>query len=272
MINNTKSIRPSWNEYFMAIAKLASTRSTCNSRPTGAVIVRDKHVLATGYNGAPPGAPHCLGQLTERGEPYCHSRYMRADESSKFDYCRAAHAEANAIAQAAQMGVSLDGASIYTTLSPCHSCMKLLAVARVREIYFERSYDSSDKFRDAYWNDLRKEYKFNVYKQILLSENTLNSLLRSLSMITSTRRLQPRSFEQTNEKEMIVIRDQFNLTLTTEEAQLLLRAIEYFENAEKKEIMELNMPGGNKEFIPQNERRLHVFQRIHEMLMEQVHS
>ncbi|MDR3331309.1 MAG: dCMP deaminase family protein [Synergistaceae bacterium] len=188
--------RPSWDEYFMAMAKLASSRSTCNSRPTGAVIVRDKHVLATGYNGAPPGAPHCLGEFTEDGVPYCHSRYMKADEGSKFDFCRATHAEANAIAQAARMGISIDGAWIYTTLSPCHTCMKLLAGAGLKHIYYERDYDSSDKQRDAYWNEVRKEYGFAVYKRVLLSGNTLDFLLQSLSSVTSERRLMPRSFEK----------------------------------------------------------------------------
>ncbi|MDR1885099.1 MAG: cytidine deaminase [Synergistaceae bacterium] len=194
--DHDSAARPSWDEYFMAMAKLASSRSTCNSRPTGAVIVRGKHILTTGYNGAPPGAQHCLGQFTGEGAPYCHSRYMRADESSKFDYCRAAHAEANAIAQAARVGVSLEGAGIYTTLSPCHTCMKLLAVAGVRRIYYERDYESSDKVRDAYWNEIRHEYGFEVYKQITLSSHTLESLLRSLSGITSERRLMPRSFEK----------------------------------------------------------------------------
>ncbi|MDR1482826.1 MAG: dCMP deaminase family protein [Synergistaceae bacterium] len=190
------AVRPGWDEYFMAMAKLASSRSTCNSRPTGAVVVSEKHILSTGYNGAPPGATHCLGHFMEDGTPYCHSRFMGADESSKFDYCRAAHAEANAIAHAARMGISLEGSRIYTTLSPCHTCMKLLAVAGVRYIFFERDYDSSDKIRDAYWNDIRQEYGFEIYDRISLSQRTVEFLLSSLSGVTSERRLMPRSFER----------------------------------------------------------------------------
>ena len=103
-----KPMRPSWDEYFMLIAKLVSTRSTCNSRPTGAVLVKDRQILATGYNGSMPGAPHCSDQVMADGSPYCHRRALNIADVDKYNYCRASHAEANAIAQAARYGVAIE--------------------------------------------------------------------------------------------------------------------------------------------------------------------
>ena len=95
-MSKSSSARPSWDDYFLMLAKLAATRSTCLSRPTGAVIVLDRQVLATGYNGSMPGATHCLD------EEECYRRKIRGyDEDNKYDVCRAIHAEANALAQAA---------------------------------------------------------------------------------------------------------------------------------------------------------------------------
>ena len=74
-------MRPSWDEYFMLIAKLVSTRSTCNSRPTGAVLVKDKQLLATGYNGSMPGAPHCSDEVMPDGSPYCYRRVMKVPDA-----------------------------------------------------------------------------------------------------------------------------------------------------------------------------------------------
>ena len=118
-------MRADWNEYFMGIAHQAATRSTCLRKKVGAVIVRDKTVLSTGYNGSIRGLPHCddVGCLMENG------------------HCIATvHAEANAIIQAAKNGVSLDGGELYTTASPCWACFKLIANAGIRRIFYGQFY------------------------------------------------------------------------------------------------------------------------------------
>ncbi len=117
--------RVDWHTYFMNIARQASTRSTCDRKHVGAVIVRDKTILSTGYNGSIRGMPHCddVGHLMEGG------------------HCVATvHAEANAIIQAAKNGVRIDGAEIYTTASPCWNCFKLIANAGIGTIYFGEFY------------------------------------------------------------------------------------------------------------------------------------
>jgi dCMP deaminase len=117
--------RASWDEYFMAIAAQVATRSTCARKHVGAVIERDKIILATGYNGSLRGLDHCddVGHLMEEG--HC---------------VRTVHAEANALVQAARNGVRVEGASIYVTASPCFNCFKLIANAGVTRIIFGEFY------------------------------------------------------------------------------------------------------------------------------------
>ncbi len=182
-------MRPSWDEYFLLIAKLVSTRSTCNSRPTGAVLVKDKQILATGYNGSMPGAPHCLDETMPDGSPYCHRRALKIADVDKYNYCRASHAEANAIAQAARYGVAIKGASLYVTLQPCFVCIKLLATAQIERVYYELAYDSQDRGRDAFWEAAIKEAGFKVFRQLAISEEALAYILPSLERVTSRRRL-----------------------------------------------------------------------------------
>lgn len=120
-------MRKSWSEYFMDIARMVATRSTCNRKQVGCVIVRDNRILVTGYNGSLPKQSHC----TDDG---C---YM--DETGK--HClRTTHAEANAVAQAAQYGISLAGTTVYCTLRPCITCDKLLAAAGVECVYYVEEY------------------------------------------------------------------------------------------------------------------------------------
>ncbi|HMB67927.1 MAG TPA: dCMP deaminase family protein [bacterium] len=117
--------RVSWHEYFMNIAVQVSTRATCDRKHVGAVIVRDKAILSTGYNGSIRGLPHCtdVGHMMEE------------------DHCvRTVHAEANAICQAARNGVRIEGADIYTTASPCWSCFRLIANSSIRRIYYGEFY------------------------------------------------------------------------------------------------------------------------------------
>jgi len=182
-------MRPSWDEYFMLIAKLVSTRSTCNSRPTGAVLVKDKQLLATGYNGSMPGAPHCLDQVMPDGSPYCHRRAMKVPDADKYNYCRASHAEANAIAQAARYGVAIKGASLYVTLQPCFVCVKLLATAQIERVYYELAYESQDPLRDAFWEVAVQEAGFQDFRQLTVSPEALAYILPSLKEATSRRQL-----------------------------------------------------------------------------------
>jgi len=182
-------VRPDWDEYFMIIAKIVSTRSTCNSRPTGAVIVRDKHILATGYNGSMPGAPHCSDQPPVNGEPYCHRRHMDIGEYDKYNFCRSSHAEANAIAQAARFGISVEGSTLYTTLAPCYVCLKLIAGARIRAVFYEHVYESAEPQRDEFWKTAVQEARLVRFERLRVSDETLETVLGSLAFPTSGRRL-----------------------------------------------------------------------------------
>ena len=125
--------RPSWDEYFMTIAEQVATRSTCIRRQVGAVIVKDKRILATGYNGAPSGLAHCevVGCLREQ---------LQIPSGEHAELCRAIHAEQNAVVQAARSGVSIEGATIYTTTQPCVLCAKILMNAGIVEIVFQGTY------------------------------------------------------------------------------------------------------------------------------------
>jgi dCMP deaminase len=117
--------RSSWDQYFMDIAKQVATRATCDRKHVGALLVRDRTILSTGYNGSIRGLPHCdeVGHMMENG------------------HCVATvHAEANAIIQAAKNGVAIDGATIYTTASPCWPCFKLIANSGCQRIVFGEFY------------------------------------------------------------------------------------------------------------------------------------
>lgn len=125
-------MRISTEDYFMEIAEIVKKRSSCIKQEVGAVLVKDKHIIATGYNGAPRGLEHC-------NKNTC----LRQDLKSldKAHLCRGVHAEQNTIIQAAVNGVSTDGTCIYTTHFPCMSCMKILINAGVKEIVYSRDYD-----------------------------------------------------------------------------------------------------------------------------------
>lgn len=178
----------------MLIAKIVSSRSTCNSRPTGAVIVKDHHILATGYNGAMPGAPHCIDQPDLDGKPFCFRRAHGIPDIDKYNFCRASHAEANAIAQAARLGISIDGATLYTTLAPCYVCLKLIATARIRAVYYEHAYESNTPERDAFWKDAVREAGLQVYEQLTISPATYEYILSDIQKPTSRRRTEATDF------------------------------------------------------------------------------
>ena len=113
-------VRASWDEYFMEIAEIVKTRATCLRRQVGAVIVKDNRIITTGYNGAPAGLKHC----TEMGG--CERQRLGIPSGERHELCRALHAEQNAIIQAAKLGISTEGATIYITLQPCVICAKML--------------------------------------------------------------------------------------------------------------------------------------------------
>ncbi len=154
--------RPNWDEYFLMLAKLAATRSTCLAFPVGAVIAKNRQVLATGYNGSPSGTVHCTAQ------GFCYPGLSSCDASKTLP-SRAVHAEANAIATAAKHGISTAGASIYVTLEPCIYCLKLIISAGIREVFYETVFNSGEKaeLRDSFIADGIVEFK-----QIKLSEST----------------------------------------------------------------------------------------------------
>ena len=136
--------RPSWDSYFMQIAHLVATRATCPRRSVGALIVRDKRIVCTGYNGAPKGLPHCPPSGPNEDWP---AGCMRAG------HCiRSLHAEQNALLQAANIGVSCDGATMYVTCQPCNNCAKMIINAGIVRVIYEGDYPdefSKELFRDG---------------------------------------------------------------------------------------------------------------------------
>lgn len=127
---STKAFHPDWDDYFMAVARLVSTRASCDRLHTGAVLVKDKRIISTGYNGSPPGLPHCddAGHLLEDG--HC---------------VRTVHGEHNVLLQAAAIGgASTVGATLYTLYSPCIHCAKYIVTARVQRVVVGKIYRNED--------------------------------------------------------------------------------------------------------------------------------
>jgi dCMP deaminase len=140
-----KATRPGIDEYFLKIASVVAERSTCHRHHVGAVAVKDKHILATGYNGAPSGFPDCL-------ELGCLRDELGIPSGTRQEVCRGIHAEQNVIIQATLHGVSLEGSTIYATHTPCNQCAKMLVNAKIkRYVSFGRYDDNSfkDLFREA---------------------------------------------------------------------------------------------------------------------------
>ena len=147
--------RPDNDEYFMEMAFLVSKRSTCLRRRVGAVIVRDKHVISTGYNGSPRGTKHC----EELG---CIRQQMNIPSGTRHELCRGVHAEQNAITQAAYFGTSVANATIYTTTFPCSMGAKILINAGITEVVYADGYvDDLSKKLFAETNIKVREYKLD---------------------------------------------------------------------------------------------------------------
>lgn len=139
--------RPSWDEYFMQMAQVAKERTTCLRRKVGAVIVRDKQIVSTGYNGAPSGAQHCevVG---------CERERLGIPPGERHEICRGLHAEQNALIQAAVHGVSVAGGELYVTDHPCVICAKMVMNAHIKCIVYAGDY------QDRLSYEMLKEARF----------------------------------------------------------------------------------------------------------------
>ena len=147
----TKGSRPSWETYFMDIAELVAKRSTCLRRAVGCVVVKDKRILSTGYNGAPTGIKHCI-------ETGCLREKLNVPSGERHELCRGIHAEQNAIIQAAFHGVSIKGATLFCTNQPCLICAKMIINAGIIKIYYR------DGYADPMAREMFKEAAIEVIK------------------------------------------------------------------------------------------------------------
>ncbi|HPL82797.1 MAG TPA: cytidine/deoxycytidylate deaminase family protein [Candidatus Omnitrophota bacterium] len=143
--------RPSWDEYFLEMSKLVAKRSTCLRRSVGAVLVKDKRILATGYNGAPRGLKHCI-------DIGCIRQKLKIPSGERHELCRALHAEQNALIQASLYGISLAGSTLYATNQPCVICAKMLINAGIKEVVI------ADGYPDKMAADFLKQAKIKIRK------------------------------------------------------------------------------------------------------------
>ena len=137
-------VRPSWDEYFIELTRTVASRSTCDRGRSGCVIVKEKHILTTGYVGSPPGMPHC----DEAG----HLLRKVIDEDGQVrQHCmRTIHAEQNAIIQAAKFGTSLQGATLYCKMEPCRTCAMSVVAAGIKKVVCEKRYHAADDSREIF--------------------------------------------------------------------------------------------------------------------------
>jgi dCMP deaminase len=151
MVKKVHMKRPSWDEYFLDVAGLVARRSTCLRRNVGAVLVKDKRILATGYNGAPAGLKHCL-------DVGCMRQKLNIPSGQRHELCRALHAEQNALIQASLYGISVKESTLYATCQPCVICAKMLINAGIKEIVV------ADGYPDKMAMDFLKQAKIKVRK------------------------------------------------------------------------------------------------------------
>ena len=135
--------RPSWDEYFMSIARVVASRSNCIKRKVGALIVSDRRIISTGYNGTPRGVLNC----NEGGCPRCAGA---AESGTRLDECLCSHAEENAITQSAYHGVTVRGAALYTTFSPCLMCTKMIVNAGIAEVVYDAPFAMEELVRSLF--------------------------------------------------------------------------------------------------------------------------
>lgn len=151
-MNTSTNQRISKDNYFMKIAEVVSMRSTCIKRNVGAVLVKDNHILSTGYNGAPSGLPHCTLDI-------CVRKHLKPGD--KPELCRGVHAEINCIIQAALHGTTIEGNTLlYTTTFPCMSCLKLIINAKIKRLIYKEGYNMENIVKA----DLLKNSKIEIVK------------------------------------------------------------------------------------------------------------
>ncbi|MDB5239057.1 MAG: CMP/dCMP deaminase zinc-binding protein dCMP deaminase [Candidatus Parcubacteria bacterium] len=144
MITDPTYKRPSWDEYFMNIAELVGSRATCSRGRSGCVVVKDKRILVTGYVGSPMGLPHC-DEVGHEMHKVIH------EDGSISEHCiRTAHAEQNAIAHAAKLGISLDGATVYCHMTPCYVCAKILINSGIKKVVALKDYHASRRSKEVF--------------------------------------------------------------------------------------------------------------------------
>ena len=151
----TKKKRPDWDEYFMNIAKVVASRSNCMKRHVAAIIVKDRRVISTGYNGTPRGVKNC----SEGGCPRCN---QFAEGGTRLDECLCSHGEENAIVQASYHGISIKDSTLYTTFAPCLMCTKMIINAGIKEVVYNIDYPLNDTALDLYKEVSIKLRQFKV--------------------------------------------------------------------------------------------------------------
>jgi dCMP deaminase len=156
------SERPCWDSYFMNIASIVASRSTCLRRKVGALIVKDRRILATGYNGTPSGIKHCE-------EVGCLRDKLNVPSGQRHELCRGLHAEQNALLQAALHGISLKGSTLYCTNQPCIICAKMLINAGIKEIVI------SGRYPDELAEDMLKEA--NILVRVVSYDDISNTTI-----------------------------------------------------------------------------------------------
>lgn len=145
-------MRPNWDNYFLEITNIVKKRSTCIRRQVGALIVKDNHILTTGYNGVPSKITHC-------SETGCLREQLEVPSGERHELCRGLHAEQNAIIQAAHHGVSISSSTIYTNTKPCSICTKMIINAGIKRIVFEEYY------KDQLADSLLKETEIELFNK-----------------------------------------------------------------------------------------------------------
>ena len=150
MTEEKKSLRPSWDEYFINILEVVGTRSTCDRGKSGCVITKDKRILTSGYIGSPVGTAHCDDAGHEM-----HT--VTHDDETQTRHCiRTAHAEQNAIASAARFGIALEGATLYCHMTPCYICAKMIINAGIKRVVSNMDYHAGDRSNELVNNETQK--------------------------------------------------------------------------------------------------------------------
>ncbi|MFH0853988.1 MAG: cytidine/deoxycytidylate deaminase family protein [bacterium] len=143
-MENKKYIRPSWDEYFMNIVEIIGSRGTCDRGRSGCVIVKDKHIVTTGYVGAPIGLPHC-DEIGHELHTVTH------EDGTQSKHCiRTTHAEQNAICQAARIGVALEGSTLYCKMTPCYACAKMIINAGIKRVVCAQDYHAGKRSKEIF--------------------------------------------------------------------------------------------------------------------------